>query len=216
MSTTRPASDWDAYLDPDEEILWQARPDSRITWRGGEIWTVLIGVIILAFIAFGLWDTWRHSDGSVPFTLGSAFSVLVFMAIGILVMLSGPVGLHIVREGTWYTLTTRRAIIAHWPVVFGISVYRGLDCYPITAVSVVGSDVDGLMTAHFARLSNRHTFVEGDGWRRAGHTFSLSEGNKRIRDHPVGFERIADAAQVADLCRKVQADPQHMDWTRAQ
>ena len=210
----RPASDWDPYLMPDEEILWQGRPDSRITWRGGERWTVLIGAIILAFIAFGLWDTFRHGDASDPFTFGNALGVLVFVAIAVLVMLSGPVGLHIVRDGTWYTLTTRRAIIAHWPLVFGKSIYRGLDCYPITEVSVESSDIDGLMTAHFARLSNRHTFVEGEGWRRAGGRRSHTDASMRNTDPKVGFERIADAQLVADLCRKVQTDPQNMDWAR--
>lgn len=215
---TPPALDtsgWQEYLSQDETILWQGRPATGISWRGGAMGTVVIGAVMLAFITFGLWDTWRYRDGSDPFTFGDALGVLVFAGIAALVMLSGPVGLHLVRLGTWYTLTNRRAIIAHWPTLFGVTVYRGLDCYPITEVAVAKSDVQGLMTAHFSRMDQRHTFVAGDGWRKTSAEYSRTDHTRRAHNHPVGFERIADAAQVAELCRNVQADPHHMDWAKA-
>lgn len=206
------ATGWQAYLPPDETILWQGQPASEISWRGGEMGTVLLGAIIFAFIGFGVWDSWVHSDGSDPFTFGRALGVMVFASIGVGVTVSGPLGMQMVRRGTWYTLTNRRAIIAHWPMVFGVTVYRGLDCYPVTDVAVVGSDMQGLKTVQFSRMSQRHTFVDGDGWRKTGSAHSLSSSSRRTYNLPVGFDRIADAAHVAELCRKVKADPRHMDW----
>lgn len=202
---------WEAYLLPGETILWEGRPANAISWRGGEMGTVLLGGFILAFIGFFVWDTWRFDAGADPLEEGSITGIMIFAVIGLLLAVSGPLGMQMVRRGTWYTLTSHRAVIAHWPTLLGVTVYRGLDCYAITEVAVVASDVPGLKTTQFARLSGRYTFIFGEGWHRA----RLTSGAKHTRDHQVGFERIHDAEQVTELCRQVQANSAPVDWTKA-
>ena len=206
---------WEAYLLPGETILWEGRPATAISWRGGEMGTVLLGGIILAFIGFFVWDTWNIDDWSDHVEERAVTGLMIFAAIGLLLAASGPLAMQMVRRGTWYTLTSRRAIIAHWPTLLGVTVYRGLDCYAITEVGVVPSDVRGLKTTQFARLSGRHTFIAGEGWRRAGIRAGRSSGGNYTRDQQIGFERIEDAEHVAELCRKVQADPTHGDWLKS-
>lgn len=153
MATPR-AQDWEHYLDPEETILWQGRPAPGWSWRGGENGTILLGLFVLGFIWFFTLEQVWYGE---PLQWGF---VLVWTVFACLLALLGPVAMAMVRRGTWYTLTSRRAIIAHCPTVAGITVYRGLDCYPVTSVDCVPSDLRGLETVHFSRLSQRHTFHE--------------------------------------------------------
>lgn len=196
MATPR-AQDWEHYLDPEETILWQGRPAPGWSWRGGENGTILLGLFVLGFIWFFTLEQVWYGE---PLQWGF---VLVWTVFACLLALLGPVAMAMVRRGTWYTLTSRRAIIAHWPTVAGITVYRGLDCYPVTSVDCVPSDLPGLETVHFSRLSQRHTFHEK--WHRVGLNTAVSTDNRRTRDHPIGFERITDGARLAALCREVRA-----------
>lgn len=194
-------ADWEAYLDPGETILWQGRPDPRWTWRGGENGTVPLGAVVLGFLIFAVVDS-APSDGTASMT-----PLLIWALFAIALAVSGPLAMQMVRRGTWYTLTSQRAVIAHWPVIAGVTVYRGLDCYPITEVARVPSELAGLETVHFARLSERRTFH--DGW----HQVRLKRGpgsNGNQRDHAVGFERIRDGSEVEALCRSVMARTESM------
>lgn len=199
MAGKRPEG-WEQWLDPDETILWRGRPDPRWSWRGGENATILLGLFILGFLTFFTVEALSYDETVdvgplVPWTI-----------VALLLAASGPVAMAIVRRGTWYTLTSRRAVIAHWPTIAGFTIYKGLDCYPITEVVVAPSDLRGLSTVNVARLSQRHTFLER--WERvapAG-TTGIGGGNGARRDQRIGFERIAQADAVASLCREVQAN----------
>lgn len=199
---TPPSAEWAPYLDPDERILWQGRPDPQMSLRGAESATLLIGLVILGFISWFMVEFWMYHDGPV-WGDSTPFGLVLWVIIGVCVGLTGPVGMKIVRRGTWYTLTDRRAIIAHWPQVFGYTIYRGLDCYPVHAVEVVPSDLRGLQTVNFAWLSERATY--DDGWRDVRLPRLNARDKRSVRDHRVGFERLADAEDVAALCRKVEA-----------
>lgn len=210
-SSRSPGSEWDRYLAPDEQILWQGRPAPGISWRGGEMGTVLLGGFILAFLAFFFLDVWLSSDGSpVVEDDFSPWGILLWLVLAVVLALSGPLGMRMVRRGTWYTLTDRRAIIAHWPRVFGITVYRGLDSYPVSDVEIIRSDLRGFDTVNFAWLSQRQTF--DDGWRRVPlNGRAATTGAARIRNHRIGFERITGAERLAALCRAVQAGSRSPD-----
>ncbi len=192
------ADDWQGYLDPDEVVLWQGRPQQGWSWRAGENGTIILGLFVLGFFwFFTLEQIWYGDPLPLGFALGGTAA-----AAGL--ALIGPLAMVMVRRGTWYTLTSRRAIIAHWPMIAGITVYRGVDCYAITEVDLVPSDLSGFWTVQFSHLSQRFTF--DDGWQLvAGQGRSgYGEVGGHRRDHRVGFERIPDGPQVADLCRRVR------------
>jgi hypothetical protein len=204
MGGTQPSPLWRPYLDPDELILWQGRPNPRMSWRGGEMGTLLLGAFVLGFIGFFTVEAWLHHEGPEPvWGDESPVGLLVWIAIGIVIGLSGPLGMRMVREGTWYTLTTRRAIIAHWPQLFGFTVYRGLDSYPVHDIEIVPSDLRGLQTVNFAWLSERSTFQ--NGWRNVRLVQRNASDRSHIRNHRVGFERVTNAQEIVDLCRQVEA-----------
>ena len=192
---------WAGVLAADEVLLWQGRPAPGLSWRGGENATVLLGGCVLALLGVFAWDVWHHADGSEPVVAeGGVGGMVAFAVFGMVLAVSGPLAMRMVRRGTWYTLTSHRAIVAHWPTVWGLTLYRGMDAYPVTEVEVVPSDLPGLWTVHVARLSQRETF--DGGWRRA---VPVGRGRGRARDPRVGFERLEDAGHVAALCRQVQA-----------
>ncbi|MCC5964673.1 MAG: hypothetical protein JJU24_00925 [Natronohydrobacter sp.] len=192
---TGPDESWRPYLDPEEVILWQGRPQPGWSWRAGENGTILLGVFIIGFLLFVVIESLAAGQS------GPIGGLIVFAIIGLVIGASGPVAMAMVRQGTWYTLTDRRALIAHWPTIAGVTLYRGVDCYPITEVALVPADLRGLQTVQVARLSDRYTFH--DGWRYAG---GRGRGNAqgRHRDPPVGFERVTEGSHVAELCRQVQ------------
>lgn len=186
---------WRPYLDPEEVILWQGRPRPGWSWRAGENGTILLGAFILGFLIFAVADSLAAGQS------GPIGGLVVFALIALVIGASGPLAMAVIRQGTWYTLTDRRALIAHWPTIAGITLYRGVDCYPITEVALVPADLRGMQTVQVARLSNRYTFH--DGWRYAGGR-GRDSSQGRHRDPPVGFERVTDGPHVAELCRQVQ------------
>jgi hypothetical protein len=100
-------SEWEKYLVKGETVLWQGRPDTRLSWRGGEMGTVLLGGFIIAFISFFTWEAWYYSDGSEPDLGENVVGLMIWIAIAFLLAISGPLGMAMVRRGTWYTLTDR-------------------------------------------------------------------------------------------------------------
>jgi hypothetical protein len=194
MAEAKAPAGWEAYLEPDETILWQGRPDPRWSWRGGENGTLILGAFVLGFLIFAVLTS-APGDGEARI-----FPLLIWALFAVALGVSGPLAMQMVRRGTWYTLTSRRAVIAHWPTIAGVTVYRGLDCYPINQVARVRSDVASLETVQFSWLSQRRTFLED--WHHVRLHTSGNGGGYR-RDHAVGFERLSDGAKVEALCRSV-------------
>lgn len=190
---------WRPYLDPEEVMLWQGRPQRGWSWRAGENGTILLGVFIIGFLFFATYDMIQSGEA------GGFGGLLVWAGIGILIGASGPVAMAVVRRGTWYALTDRRALIAHWPTLAGKTLYQGIDCYPITEVALVPADLRGLQTVQFSRLSQRYTFHHI--WIRAGGAARGTQG--RTRDAQIGFERISEGESVAQLCEQVLRDRKH-------
>jgi hypothetical protein len=166
---------WEGILEPGETILWQGQPDGRIAFRPVYIFPGLFG---LAFSGFALfWMLMAAQSGGFFWMFG-----LLHFAAGIGVMLGGPVGGAWKRRRSFYTLTSRRAIIA------GTSYFgtKSLNSYPITAATALEFEDNGaLSTVTFHR----------EHWRD-------SDGDSRSRD--IGFEQIEDGRKVLALMRHVQ------------
>jgi hypothetical protein len=207
----QPGAEWEPYLEPGEMILWQGRPATAISWRGGEMGTVLLGAILLGILGvFPVLMRLEHAGPGSPWDDTSRWGAMIFAGLAVGVALSGPLIMRMVRRGTWYTLTSRRAIIAYWPILFGRTVTRSLHGYPISDVQVVASDVPGLDTVFVAWDRERAIFdTDGEkGWRGVAPNAGMTRASQRMRDHRVGFERVADAAELARLCRQVQEQGQ--------
>lgn len=190
---------WRPYLDPDEVVLWQGRPQRGWSWRAGENATILLGVFIIGFFLFAAYDMNRSGQS------GGFGGLLVGTVIGLVIGASGPVAMAVMRRGTWYALTDRRALIAHWPTIAGKTLYRGIDCYPITDVKLLPADLRGLQTVRFSWLSRRYTFKQS--WISAGDAArGIQQGT---RDANIGFERITEGDHVAQLCEQVLRDRKH-------
>lgn len=170
---------WEGILEPGEVILWQGRPDARIGIAPRHLPEIGFGLVFTGFALF--WMVSAYSMGAG--LLFTAFG-LPFVAVGLSVMLRSTLSLSRRLRRTWYTLTSRRAIIATDPPFQG----RSLQSYPITAASLLGLDQQaGLYTLSFARAD-------------------LADGSGSRRRQPIGFERIADGPKVLALMRQIQGE----------
>lgn len=140
--------DWQGVLAPDERILWQGRPDPGIRLESEDISQTLMGLFMAAFALFWMWNA---AQGSVVFAL---FGTL-FLVVGGRQALQGNVIAAYIRSRTWYTLTSRRAIIATDMPMQG----RRLSSYPLTPATeaqlVDGNPGSILFGAGFARKADR-------------------------------------------------------------
>lgn len=167
---------WDGLLDPDEAILWQGRPDPGMAVDAGHL---VMGLFGAAFAGFALFWMIMAAQGGGWFWM---FGLLHF-AVGLGVMLGGPVGGALRRRRSWYTLTNRRAFIATDLPWQG----RKLESWPITP------EADLALTDH-GTLSSI-TFAERPVRTRRG-----------IGTDRIGFDRITDGRQVLALMRAIQRD----------
>jgi hypothetical protein len=71
--------------------------------------------------------------------------------------------------------------------------------YPITDPNVISSDIKGLKTFNFARLSQRRPFSEGFDLKKENSNIST---NLSTKNPLVGFERINDADEVFELSKR--------------
>lgn len=171
---------WEGFLETGETVLWQGRSAGRVTFRGADPRQMLLG---LAFFGFALFWTFtafnaaRGSNNPMEFLL-PVFG-LPFIVIGL--RLSGGIEFWraFVRRNSWYTLTSRRALVA--TRVLG---RRALRSWPITSRTVIDLEQGPPDSIWFAE--HRH---------RAG----LSQKARRI-----GFEQINDGREVLRLMRQVQ------------
>jgi hypothetical protein len=173
----QPFSDgWSGILDPGAEILWQGRPDHGWVFRPAHIFQAIFGFFFAGFALF--WMFAAASNGGVFWIFG-----LLHFGAGISVMAGGPVSNRYMRQRSWYTLTTRRAIISSETAWRG----RRLDSYPITAATAISIVENGEFTDLFF----------------ASRTTNNGEGG--LQSGPVGFERIGEGNSVLLLMRKIQS-----------
>jgi len=102
------------------------------------------------------------------------------VAVGLALVVGQPLWIRQRRRRTWYTLTNRRGFIATDGAILG----KRLKTYPVVSDAPVTVTKGEPATVWFAR----------DQY--------YSDG--RTRFEPVGFERIADARQVAETIRTLR------------
>lgn len=117
---------WQGILDDGEQILWQGRPSSRIDWLDGDWRSALMGLVMVAFALFWMFQAAKSGTGMWLFGM-------LFLVIGLRSALSENVLPAYIRSRSWYTLTSRRAIVATDMPVRG----RRLVSFPITAATPV-------------------------------------------------------------------------------
>jgi hypothetical protein len=175
--TTAPG--WEGLLDPGEKILWQGHPDTALVILPSHWVTGIFGFFFAGFALF--WMLVAAAAGGWTWTFG-----LIHFTVGLGVMVGGPLLSQIIRRGSTYTLTDRRAFIATDLPFVG----RKLQSWPITA----DTPLEIAETPPFATLTFATRTVRG----RRGPS-----------QRPVGFERITDGRNVLSLMRGIQtAAPQ--------
>ena len=171
------ANSWGGILDPDERILWQGRPDTKIVIGPGNIALLLFGSVFAGFAL--IWMVLAASAGGGFWAFG-----LIHFSVGLGIMFAAIFGSRFKRARTWYALSNRRAFIATDMPIMG----RKLKSYPITTESVLKTDGNHPATLHLASETRRRSSKNGGGTYQA----------------PVGFARIDDGAEVYKLLRHIQ------------
>lgn len=121
---------WDGILEDGERILWQGRPDGRPRVTKSELPLTLFGCLFAIF-GFGFTIAAIKTGGLWPIGLVH-FSIGAFLASG--PTLVGP----FLRRRTWYTLTSRRVLIATDFPMGGRKLY-GAKLTPDTRIKFDGS-----------------------------------------------------------------------------
>lgn len=163
---------WEGILDPGEVILWQGRPGGGLYLRGRDVIFFLFGMVFCLFALVWMLGT----PGLLSLT------ALPHFCAGLAIAFGGPLWSMIRRRGTWYTLTTRRAIIATDLPVLG----KQLNSHPIDART-------GLRLLRHARTESLH-FAE-----------EVRRGRNGTYKVPIGFDHLTDANAVMGLIRDIQA-----------
>lgn len=147
------ADSWKGILDDDESVLWQGRPDGRITLKVKNIMGFLFGLAFSGFAVF--WMVMASQAGGFFWMFG-----LLHFAVGLGVAFGSAFGSAWRRRHTWYTLTNKRAFIATDLPFRG----RSLKSYPITASTVLDYDAGtpaSIMFNHeMRRRKNGHYRVD--------------------------------------------------------
>ena len=179
MSAAPPG--WEGILENGEEILWQGRPDSRVSFHDLRPMQVVTGLFFTGFALFWIFQAARiTSMGNAPWfaRLFPLFGI-PFVLAG-LNMLGGSALLDAYkRRYTWYTLTNRRAFVATDVPLLG----RGLKSWDITPATEIEFDGRDPGTLIFAYETRR------------------SRGKSR---KPVGFIRIPEARAVLTQMQQIR------------
>lgn len=135
---------WEGILDAGESVLWQGRPDGKLTFGLSDAAQGLFG---LAFAAFALfWMIMASTAGGYFWAFG-----LIHFSVGVGLAIGGPLARTFRLRRTWYTLTTRRAFIASDTLISG----RSLAAYPINADSTLALVEGSPGTVYFAEVTRR-------------------------------------------------------------
>jgi len=171
------SNNWEAYLDPDEKLIWQGAPATGLRFSGSGFILSFFGIFFLAFALF--WTGIAASMG------GDSGIEGIFPLFGVPFVL---IGLWLVaghwffdaykRKRSRYALTNKRAIIAR--TVFN----RRMESYPIERANQIRLISGTLDTVHFAQKTYR------------------TKNGTSVKN--IGFRFIQDGQAVYDLLRKVQ------------
>ena len=158
-------SGWEGILDPGEAVLWQGRPDTKVTWKIHHFVSFLFG---LAFAGFALfWMIMASQAGGAFWMFG-----LIHFFVGVGIAVGPPYWSAWKRRHTWYTLTDSRAFIATDLPLKG----RALKSYPITEATMLDYDSGEPASIHFAH-EYRST---KNGSRRVPIGFERIEGGAEV------------------------------------
>lgn len=170
---TETAPGWQGILDKGEEIVWQGRPDGRVSFTLSDPMKRLMGVFFTGFSIFWIYQAaWITGHDGFPW-VAKFFPLfgIPFVLIGLRMLGGDSLWQACIRRRTWYTLTNRRAFIATNLPLRGRSL-KSFDITPETEIEFDGRDPGTLIFAYESRRSR---------------------GKSR---QPVGFHRIADARDV--------------------
>ncbi len=149
---------WDGILDKGEKILWQGRPDARVTFKVSNFVGFLFGTAFAGFALF--WMIMASQAGGFFWMFG-----LLHFFVGLSVAYGAMFWSAWRRRHTWYTLTDKRAFIATDIPFRG----RSLKSYPITASTVLdydGSSPASIMFNHEMRRSKNGSYRVDVGFER--------------------------------------------------
>lgn len=174
-----PPAGWEGILHPGERILWQGRPSGKVSFAGLDPRRTLFGMVFFGFALFWTWTALTTDSAPIPIRVIAPMIGLFFVVQGARLSGADRIWQAFVRQRSWYTLTSQRALIA--TEVFG---RRNLMSWPITPRTVID----------FVEGSEQSVLFADTGGR-----FS---GRRRI-----GFELIEDGREVLSLMRQVQRGP---------
>ncbi|MEJ6404169.1 aspartate carbamoyltransferase catalytic subunit [Yoonia sp. 2307UL14-13] len=141
---------WDGILDPDEDIIWQGRPDGRLKIGGKSLFMLLFGCAFAGFALF--WMIMASLAGGFFWMFG-----LIHFSVGVGIIWFATYGAAYRRRHTWYTLTNKRAFIATSLPLRG----RNLASYPIskdTQITFEDGDLSSVFFASKTRRSKNGTY----------------------------------------------------------
>lgn len=168
---------WEGILEEGEQILWQGAPDPRVIFSLTQIPEILFGLFFAGFALF--WTTMASLTGGIFGLFG-----LPFLVVGLMVIFKSNYLMAFLNRHTYYTLTSRRAIIAtSFPYV-----KREMKSYPIDAKTEI-------------ELSQEDEFGTIIFHRKLWHS---RRSGSRSKD--IGFYRIQDARRVFSLMRQIQQE----------
>jgi hypothetical protein len=164
---------WEGILDRDETVLWQGRPDPGFHMPIEGIFKIVFFAFFTGFSVF--WMAMAGTGGGLFWVFG-----LPFFLIGGSSFVWALIGPTMTRRNSWYTVTTKRALIASELPIVG----RQLKSFRI--------DRDTNLDFREGPLSSIYFATE----RRRG-----KNGTYPVK---VGFERIPDGREVYQHLRSVQ------------
>lgn len=165
------AQGWDGILDPDEEILWQGRPDPAIVLKVDSIVMTVFGLFFAGFALF--WMVMAAQAGGFFWMFG-----LIHFAVGVGITFGAFLKKPLQNRRTWYSLSNKRAFIATDYPIRG----RRLRSWPINGDTALSMDEGELSTITFATRAYRHK----------GRNRTRNIGFERIADGPHVYRLMRD------------------------
>lgn len=143
--TNERPSGWVGILTPDEEILWQGRPDPSLRFTAEGIAGLLFGLFFAGFAL--VWMILAATAGGFFWMFG-----LIHFSVGLSVAFGAFFKRPFMNRHTWYSLSNQRAFIATDLPVLG----KRLRSYAIDANTSLSMDEGPLSSIHFASETYRH------------------------------------------------------------